>query len=53
MLQMRERHPTTQHLCDQLTDLEIDYVCLSRLFDMIHLPVIQTNSEILIVLVER
>lgn len=42
-----------QRLCDQLINLEIDCICAAGLFDMMHLPMIQTNHRLLIALAKQ
>ncbi|XP_059064182.1 uncharacterized protein LOC131856415 [Cryptomeria japonica] len=50
---MREKHPTTQQLCEQLTKAEIDCICVTGLYDMMHLLVIRMNCGLLTALAKR
>ncbi|GLJ53604.1 hypothetical protein SUGI_1143530 [Cryptomeria japonica] len=53
MLQLRKRHLTTQVLWDQLTEAEIDCIATTGLYEVMHMPMIQMNHEMIMVLVER
>lgn len=53
VLQLRERHPATQGLRDRLTQIEVDCIAATGLYEVMHMPVIRMNHGLITALAER